>query len=135
MEAVAINLYDVLRRTMTEQAAKEMAEAVVLAARVEAAAVQKEAVQKSFPPLVEAAVATEIKHLATKEDIAVLQGKMELMATKAEMGLMERRIVYWVAGVIVSVLVATIAIISAIKTVPAPQYGQPPAPQATEASR
>jgi len=64
-------------------------------------------VEKTVPMLVERAVATELKHLATKEDLKDL--KVEMSELKVEMHKMENRTILWMAGILIAILGGFIA--------------------------
>jgi len=60
----------------------------------------EETVGRTVPPLVERAVATELKHLATKEDLKDL---------KVEMYKMGNRTILWMAAILIAMLGGFIA--------------------------
>jgi len=78
-------------------------------------AVRAKEVQKAVPPLVEATVATELKHLATKEGLALFSGElraeMKTLATKDELNSQFRSLLLWTVSGFLTILIAIIAVL------------------------
>jgi len=112
MNTAAINLSDTLVDALSvpREKARKVERAVenTVDLRLDAT------VGKSVPPLVERAVATELKHLATREDLKDLKVEMsdlkvEMSNLKVEMHKMENRTILWMAGILIVMLGGFIA--------------------------
>jgi len=107
MESATVSLYDVLRRMMPETETRGAEVAFLAVARQEAISVQKRGVQKELHKLVETAFATELRHLAAREDIAVIRGEMKDLATKDDL----RALLYRTIGGFITMPASIIAML------------------------
>jgi len=116
MNTAAIKLSDVLVDALSTP--REKAQQVERAVENTVDLRLEEIVGRAVPPLVDRAVATELKHLATREDLKDLKVEMtdfkveikeEMSNLKLEMHKMEKRNILWMAGILIAILCGFIA--------------------------
>jgi len=105
MNTAAIKLSDVLADALSVP--MERAQKVEKAVEKTVDVRLEETVGKAVPPLVDRSVATELKHLATKEDLKNLE--VEMYKMKVEMHKMGNRTILWMAGILIAILGGFIA--------------------------
>jgi len=123
MNTTAIKLSDTLAEALSipMEKAREVEAGIRGAAREETS----KSVEKTANRHVKKAFATELRHLATREDLQLVRVEMQGMRTelKDDMHKMERRLIFWMVGVLVTIFAGFIATVLAIlqTKIPIPQ--------------
>jgi|GEM_PF-3754591 len=132
MNATTLELYDIFRKSMPETEAREAAHVLKEFVRAEKMA----EVAKEAEILAEKAVARETKGLATnaglqalREDMHALREDMHAMekSIRKDMGKMENKLVYWLIGIGVTILLAIYSTSRGQQSQPTPASQQTPA--------